>query len=130
MRLLPMGPRRSGRAIPGLCGRHAVAARSSARTPCRHRLAPRAPGLGSGLCHRGCESILAGRLRAGEFEKSARYTSADNVRSQAGIKRLNMQRAATLDYSEPLGKGAWHGLMWMVRRGDLVDLDHSDDRAR
>jgi RimJ/RimL family protein N-acetyltransferase len=58
------------------------------------------------------------------------YTSAGNVRSQAVIKRLNMRRAETLDYSEPLGKGVWHGLVWMARRGDLVDLDHSDDRAR
>jgi RimJ/RimL family protein N-acetyltransferase len=57
-------------------------------------------------------------------------TSADNVRSQAVIKRLNMQRAATLDYSEPLAKGVWHGLVWMVRRDDLPDPDNSDDRAR
>ena len=54
------------------------------------------------------------------------YTSADNVRSQAVIARLNMQRAATLDYSEPLGKGVWHGLVWLARPG----LDNSDDDAR
>jgi RimJ/RimL family protein N-acetyltransferase len=57
------------------------------------------------------------------------YTSADNVRSQAVIARLNMRRAATLDYSEPLGKGVWHGLVWMVRQDDLLDPDNSDDRA-
>jgi RimJ/RimL family protein N-acetyltransferase len=54
------------------------------------------------------------------------YTSADNVRSRAVIERLNMRRAATLDYSEPLGKAAWHGLVWVARPG----LDNSDDRAR
>jgi RimJ/RimL family protein N-acetyltransferase len=43
------------------------------------------------------------------------YTSADNVRSRAVIARLNMQRAATLDYSEPLGAGMWHGLVWIAR---------------
>jgi RimJ/RimL family protein N-acetyltransferase len=42
------------------------------------------------------------------------YTSADNVRSQAVIRRLNMQRAATLDYSEPLGTGTWQGLVWIA----------------
>jgi RimJ/RimL family protein N-acetyltransferase len=43
------------------------------------------------------------------------YTSADNLRSLAVIGRLNMQRAATLDYSEPLGTEAWHGLVWIAR---------------
>ena len=43
------------------------------------------------------------------------YTSADNVRSRAVIQRLNMQRAASLDYSEPLGAGMWHGLVWRAR---------------
>jgi RimJ/RimL family protein N-acetyltransferase len=64
------------------------------------------------------------------LKKVLAYTSANNVRSQAVIKRLNMQRAATLDYSETLGEGVWHGLVWMVRRDDSLDLDHSDDRAR
>jgi RimJ/RimL family protein N-acetyltransferase len=42
------------------------------------------------------------------------YTSVDNVRSRAVIKRLKMTRAASLDYSEPLGTGMWHGLVWMA----------------
>ena len=43
------------------------------------------------------------------------YTSADNARSRAVIARLNMRRAAALDYSEPLGAGIWHGLVWIAR---------------
>jgi RimJ/RimL family protein N-acetyltransferase len=43
------------------------------------------------------------------------YTSADNVRSRAVIERLNLQRAASLDYSEPLGAGMWRGLVWRAR---------------
>ena len=43
------------------------------------------------------------------------YTSADNLRSQAVIGRLNMQRAASLDYSEPLGTATWHGMVWIAR---------------
>ena len=46
------------------------------------------------------------------------YTSADNFRSQAVIKRLNMQRAPALDYSEPVGKGTWRGLVWIARLSD------------
>ena len=43
------------------------------------------------------------------------YTSADNLRSRAVIGRLNMQRAAALDYFEPLGKETWHGMVWIAR---------------
>jgi RimJ/RimL family protein N-acetyltransferase len=46
------------------------------------------------------------------------YTTADNLRSQAVIKRLNMTRVASLDYSEPLGEGTWRGLVWIVRSSD------------
>ena len=42
------------------------------------------------------------------------YTSVDNVRSRAVMKRLKMTRAATLDYSQPLGAGMWNGLVWMA----------------
>jgi RimJ/RimL family protein N-acetyltransferase len=43
------------------------------------------------------------------------YTSIDNVRSQAVIRRLNMQRAASLDYCERLGSGIWRGMVWIAR---------------
>ena len=43
------------------------------------------------------------------------YTSADNMRSQAVIARLNMQRADALDYSEPQGTEIWHGMVWIAR---------------
>jgi RimJ/RimL family protein N-acetyltransferase len=43
------------------------------------------------------------------------YTSADNFRSRAVIGRLKLQRAASLDYSEPLGAGMWQGMVWIAR---------------
>jgi RimJ/RimL family protein N-acetyltransferase len=43
------------------------------------------------------------------------YTSSDNLRSQAVIARLNLHRAATLDYCEPLGAGEWRGLVWKAQ---------------
>jgi RimJ/RimL family protein N-acetyltransferase len=42
-------------------------------------------------------------------------TSADNVRSRAVIQRLKLQRAASLDYSERVGAGMWHGMVWVAR---------------
>jgi RimJ/RimL family protein N-acetyltransferase len=48
------------------------------------------------------------------------YTSADNFRSRAIIARLNMQRAASLDYSEPLGPGMWQGLVWSARPDNVL----------
>jgi RimJ/RimL family protein N-acetyltransferase len=48
------------------------------------------------------------------------YTTADNLRSQAVIRRLNMQRAASLDHSEPLGEGMWRGLVWIARSSDAL----------
>jgi RimJ/RimL family protein N-acetyltransferase len=55
--------------------------------------------------------------RAGLKEVLA-YASADNVRSRAVIQRLNMQRTASLDYSEPLGAGMWQGMVWRARPDD------------
>jgi RimJ/RimL family protein N-acetyltransferase len=45
------------------------------------------------------------------------YTSADNLRSQAVMTRLNLQREPSLDYSEPLGARTWHGMVWVARAG-------------
>jgi RimJ/RimL family protein N-acetyltransferase len=53
------------------------------------------------------------------------YTSADNARSRAVIERLNMQRAASLDYSEPLGAETWHGLVWVARPENVPEVRRS-----
>jgi RimJ/RimL family protein N-acetyltransferase len=48
------------------------------------------------------------------------YTTADNARSLGVIARLNLERAASLDYSEPLGDGEWRGLVWQARAGQFA----------
>jgi RimJ/RimL family protein N-acetyltransferase len=48
------------------------------------------------------------------------YTSADNARSLAVIARLNLQRAAALDYSEALGESEWRGMVWQARAGQFA----------
>jgi RimJ/RimL family protein N-acetyltransferase len=59
-------------------------------------------------------SLRDGFERLG-LEQVLTYTSADNVRSQAVIARLKLRRAEALDYSEPLGEGLWHGMVWVAR---------------
>ena len=44
------------------------------------------------------------------------YTAADNVRSQAVMERLGMQRDPLRDFSTPGRRGTWRGLMWALRR--------------
>ena len=44
------------------------------------------------------------------------YTAADNVRSQAVMERLGMQRDPLRDFSTPSRRGTWRGLVWALRR--------------
>jgi RimJ/RimL family protein N-acetyltransferase len=43
------------------------------------------------------------------------YASSDNVRSQAVMGRLGLQRDSSRDFSKPHGDGLWHGLVWVAR---------------
>ena len=43
------------------------------------------------------------------------YTSSDNVRSQAVMGRLGLQRDPLRDFSKPYGNIMWHGLVWAAR---------------
>lgn len=43
------------------------------------------------------------------------YTSAENLRSQAVMKRIGLVRKPSLDFSLPVGNGEfWQGLVWVV----------------
>ena len=44
------------------------------------------------------------------------YTAADNVRSQAVMERLGMQRDPLRDFSMPGRSGTWCGRVWVLRR--------------
>jgi RimJ/RimL family protein N-acetyltransferase len=70
---------------------------------------------GQGYATEAARASLRDAFDRGGFKEVLAYTSADNMRSQAVIKRLNMQRAAPFDYSEPLGSGMWHGMAWIAR---------------
>jgi RimJ/RimL family protein N-acetyltransferase len=43
------------------------------------------------------------------------YTASDNLRSQAVMARLGLQRDERLDFSELSGGQPWHGLVWVAR---------------
>jgi RimJ/RimL family protein N-acetyltransferase len=65
---------------------------------------------GRGYATEAAKASLRDAFERVQLKEVLAYTAADNVRSQAVIRRLNMQRAASLDYSEPVGKGTWRGL--------------------
>lgn len=43
------------------------------------------------------------------------YTSPDNIRSQAVMKRLGLHRDPSRDYTTDYNFGAWHGMVWFKR---------------
>ncbi len=55
-------------------------------------------------------------IRSGLDEVVA-YTAPDNLRSQAVMTRLQLQRDPSRDFTANYeGIGAWHGLVWVARR--------------
>ena len=46
------------------------------------------------------------------------YTSSDNLRSQAVMGRLGLQRDPARDFTATCGGTTWHGLVWVARPGD------------
>jgi RimJ/RimL family protein N-acetyltransferase len=70
---------------------------------------------GRGYATEAAKASLRDAFERVRLKEVLAYTSADNVRSQAVIGRLKLQRAASLDYYEPLGEGVWQGLVWIAR---------------
>jgi RimJ/RimL family protein N-acetyltransferase len=65
---------------------------------------------GRGYATEAAKASLRDAFERVHLKEVLAYTAADNVRSQAVIQRLNMQRAASLDYSEPRDRGGdWSG---------------------
>jgi RimJ/RimL family protein N-acetyltransferase len=70
---------------------------------------------GRGYATEAAKASLRDAFERVRLKEVLAYTSADNVRSRAVIQRLKLQRAASLDYSEPLGGGIWQGMVWIAR---------------
>jgi RimJ/RimL family protein N-acetyltransferase len=73
---------------------------------------------GRGYATEAAKASLRDAFERMRLKEVLAYTSADNVRSLAVIQRLKLQRAASLDYSEPLGAGMWQGMVWRARPED------------
>jgi RimJ/RimL family protein N-acetyltransferase len=80
------------------------------------------PAWGRGYATEAARASLRDAFERGRLKEVLACTSADNVRSQAVIGRLNMQRAASRDYSEPVDKGTWRGLVWIARPSDGLSI--------
>ncbi|HEY4163559.1 MAG TPA: GNAT family N-acetyltransferase [Dongiaceae bacterium] len=72
---------------------------------------------GSGYAVEAAEAALDDAFRRPGLSEVLAYTSADNLRSQATIARLRLQRDAVRDFvAEYEGPGSWRGLVWVARR--------------
>ena len=72
---------------------------------------------GHGYATEAARASLKDVFERAQLKEALSYTSADNLRSQAVMTRLNLQREPSLDYSEPLRAGMWHGMVWVARAG-------------
>lgn len=70
---------------------------------------------GNGYATEAAKASLRDVFERVQLRQVLAYTSEDNLRSRAVIDRLKMQRAPSLDYSEPLGPGTWRGMVWLAR---------------
>lgn len=84
-----------------------------AHTDIGWRLIPEAWGMGYASEAANC-AIKDGFERL-ELARIYAYTAADNIRSQAVMKRLNMTHHVDLDFTETYPRlGAWTGIVWSV----------------
>jgi RimJ/RimL family protein N-acetyltransferase len=62
-------------------------------------------------------SLTDAFVRAG-LNEILSYTAPDNVRSQAVMARLKLEREPSLDFTEATNNvGTWRGMVWAARRG-------------
>ena len=73
------------------------------------------PAWGKGYATEAAKTSLRDIFERVHLREVLTYASADNIRSQAVMKRLNLHREKSLDYSEPLGADMWHGMVWVAR---------------
>ena len=72
---------------------------------------------GKGLASEAARAALDDAFLRLGLDRVLAYTAADNPRSQAVMKRLSMERDASLDFSQTGSAGkAWRGLVWIARR--------------
>ena len=71
---------------------------------------------GKGYATEAAEAVLRDAFERLGLAEILAYTAAENVRSQAVMERLGMQRDPLRDFSTPGRSGTWRGLVWALRR--------------
>lgn len=70
---------------------------------------------GHGYATEAAKAALADAFARVKLTEILSYTAPDNLRSQAVMARLNLQRDPSRDFTADYGHGDWHGLMWVAR---------------
>ncbi|HEX2593659.1 MAG TPA: GNAT family N-acetyltransferase [Rhizomicrobium sp.] len=70
---------------------------------------------GKGYAFEAATAALADAFTRAGINEVFAYTAPDNLRSQAVMARLGLERLSDRDFIWPEGEGAWHGLVWVAR---------------
>lgn len=70
---------------------------------------------GYGYATEAATVALQDAFTRGGLSEVISYTSPDNLRSQAVMARLGLQRDASRDFILPTNSASWHGLVWFAR---------------
>lgn len=70
---------------------------------------------GRGYATEGASAALKHAFAHCDLREIISYTSPDNVRSQAVMARLKLERDSSRDFVADYGKGEWRGLVWVAR---------------
>lgn len=81
---------------------------------------------GNGFATEAARAALWDAFERMRLTRVLAYTAPDNLRSQAVMARLGLERAEGLDYSEGTGDATWRGLVWIAR----PDITERGERPR
>ncbi len=70
---------------------------------------------GRGYATESARAALRHAFEHSRLSEIVSYTSADNLRSQAVMMRLGLQRDASRDFTADCGLGPWQGLVWVAQ---------------
>jgi len=69
---------------------------------------------GHGYATESAKAALAQAFRHEGVREILSYADAQNLRSQAVMARLGLERNAARDFVADYGKGPWHGMVWVA----------------
>jgi len=100
----------------GLCRCHALRRKPSARSHFEIGWRLMRNAWGRGYATEAAAAALHDAFARVGLSEVVSYTAPDNLRSQAVMDRLHLQRDPSRDFSANYeGVGIWHGLVWVGR---------------